>query len=99
MFGDSISLMMLTRIKQAGNRFNIKPAVLLLAMVFLYISTLAQLKADFTASVTSGCTPLFVKFKDASTGNPTDWLWNLGNGGVSVGADSASAIYITPGTY
>ena len=91
--------MMLTRIKQAGNQFNIRPVVLLLATVFFYNSVLAQPKADFTASITSGCTPLLVNFKDASTGNPTDWLWDLGNGGVSSGRDSASAIYITPGTY
>ncbi|QEC67147.1 PKD domain-containing protein [Panacibacter ginsenosidivorans] len=90
--------MMLTRIKQVGNYFNIKPAVLLLTTVFLYASAFAQPKADFTASVTSGCTPLLVNFKDASTGNPTEWLWNLGNGAIST-KDSASAIYITPGTY
>lgn len=78
----------------------VKGKILCFAMLFIFLSlkTLAQLKADFTASVTQGCSPLVVNFSDASSGNPTSWSWHLGNGATSV--DSApSAIYITPGQY
>ncbi|WP_394298280.1 PKD domain-containing protein [Methanosarcina barkeri] len=39
--------------------------------------------AAFTASSTSGKTPLKVKFTDTSTGSPTSWFWNFGDGAKS----------------
>ncbi|WP_229395547.1 PKD domain-containing protein [Methanosarcina sp. DH1] len=39
--------------------------------------------ADFSASPTSGKTPLNVKFTDTSTGSPTSWYWNFGDGSKS----------------
>ena len=36
--------------------------------------------ASFTSDVTSGKTPLNVAFKDTSTGTPTAWKWNFGDG-------------------
>jgi hypothetical protein len=36
--------------------------------------------AAFSASPTSGYTPLTVKFTDKSTGSPTSWRWNFGDG-------------------
>jgi len=39
--------------------------------------------ADFSASPTSGKTPLNVKFTDTSTGSPTSWFWNFGDGSKS----------------
>jgi len=58
----------------------------------------AQLRADFTAAPRSGCSPIHVTFTDLSTGNPTEWRWDLGNGVIST-LQNPSAIYITPGTY
>jgi gliding motility-associated-like protein len=59
----------------------------------------AQLAADFTASVTSGCTPLVVSFTDATTGGtPTSWLWSLGNGSNPT-SQHPSTTYTTPGVY
>ncbi len=58
-----------------------------------------QLKAGFSATVVSGCTPLVgVLFQDETTGSPTSWEWNLGNGAIST-KPNPSATYIDPGTY
>jgi gliding motility-associated-like protein len=54
--------------------------------------------AAFTSNFTKGCSPLLVQFTDASTGNPTQWKWNLGNGGIST-QQNPSAAYLNPGTY
>jgi uncharacterized protein (TIGR02145 family) len=39
--------------------------------------------ADFTATPTSGTTPLTVNFTDQSTNNPTSWAWDFGDGATS----------------
>jgi gliding motility-associated-like protein len=53
--------------------------------------------ADFSASVTSGCAPLGVQFKDLSTGNPKFWTWDLGNGQLSNQQNPAASY--APGKY
>ena len=59
----------------------------------------AQISADFSASITSGCGSLQVSFTDESTStNPiTDWSWDLG--GVSAATQNPGRIFGTPGTY
>jgi outer membrane protein assembly factor BamB len=42
-----------------------------------------QLNARFAADVTSGKTPLTVQFTDKSTGKPTSWNWDFGDGSRS----------------
>ena len=54
--------------------------------------------ADFSASVTSGCGPLSVSFKDASTNTPLYWSWDFGNGQTST-LQNPSVNYSAPGTY
>jgi len=54
--------------------------------------------AAFTANVTTGPAPLAVQFTDTSTGNPTSWLWNFGDGATST-AQNPIHTYTTPGTY
>jgi len=59
----------------------------------------AQLSAAFNALPSrSGCSPLVVNFFDASTGNPTQWRWDLGNGVTSL-LRNPSTTYFNPGTY
>ena len=66
--------------------------------LLLHVSSWAQVTANFTASPPSGCSPLVVHFTDQSTGNPTQWRWNLGNGVIST-LQNPSATYFNPGTY
>ncbi len=54
--------------------------------------------SDFTSSVSSGCAPLTVDFKDASTGNPKFWNWDLGNGQL-VNTQNTQVTYYNPGKY
>ncbi|MFN8290344.1 MAG: PKD domain-containing protein [Chitinophagaceae bacterium] len=54
--------------------------------------------AAFTGSPLSGCSPLIVTFQDQSTGSPTAWNWNFGNGNTST-LQHPTATYFTPGTY
>ncbi len=58
----------------------------------------AQLTADFTANIVSGCSPILVQFTDQSLGNPTSWNWNLGNATTS-NQQNPSVVYVTPGFY
>ena len=54
--------------------------------------------ANFTASPLSGCSPLVVTFQDLSTGNPTSWNWDFGNGNTS-SLQNPTAAYFNPGQY
>lgn len=59
---------------------------------------LAQLKADFSASATSGCLPLAVSLRDQSEGNPDRWLWDVGDG-RSFTLKDPGFVYLLPGSY
>jgi PKD repeat protein len=61
-------------------------------------SSMGQIRADFSATPTSGCSPQIVTFTDLSTGNPTLWRWDLGNGTISF-LQNPSLAYFTPGQY
>jgi PKD repeat protein len=54
--------------------------------------------AGFTASPTSGPTPLPVQFTDTSTGPPTSWSWTFGDGGTSTSQNPLHQ-YQAAGTY
>ena len=66
--------------------------------LFTSLSLSAQVTADFSGNIVNGCAPLVVQFSDLSTGAPTAWNWNFGNGNSSV-SQNPSAIYATPGQY
>lgn len=68
-------------------------------MVLFPLAILAQIpSANFTATTTSGCSPLIVNFQDQSLGGATSWNWNFGNGNTS-SAQNPTASYFNPGTY
>ncbi len=48
-----------------------------------YITVVNTPQADFRADQTKGITPFTVKFTDISTGNPTRWKWDFGDGATS----------------
>jgi len=54
--------------------------------------------AAFTAEPVSGEAPLVVNFTDQSTGAPTEWLWDFGDG-VNASARNISHIYTSAGNY
>jgi serine protease len=54
--------------------------------------------AEFVGDPTSGIAPLTVSFTDLSTGEPTSWDWDFGDGGGSA-AQNPSHQYTSVGTY
>jgi len=47
---------------------------------YITVNNIPAPTANFTtSSATTGFAPLAIKFKDTSTGNPNQWLWNFGN--------------------
>ena len=56
------------------------------------------LDVDFSATPTSGITPLSVSFTDKSKGHPTEWSWDFGNGEMSTDQNPGH-IYTQPGLY
>ena len=55
-------------------------------------------KANFNADKTSGFVPLEVQFTDISTGSPTSWQWEFGDGDISA-VQNPVHTYQTAGIY
>ncbi len=58
----------------------------------------APLSADFSGTPRSGDAPLTVQFTDASSGDPTSWSWDFGDGDTS-NAQNPEHTYAAAGTY
>ena len=54
--------------------------------------------AQFSTDKTSGCDNLTVQFNDQSSGEPTSWLWNFGDGNSST-EQNPTHTYNAPGTF
>ena len=54
--------------------------------------------ADFTGTPLTGPAPLNVQFTDTSTGSPTSWSWDFGDGGTAI-TQNPSHPYAAAGTY
>ncbi len=63
-----------------------------------YIAIGLAPKADFSADPTTGNQPLAVAFTDRSTGHPTSWNWNFGDGKES-SAQNPVHTYWTSGEF
>ncbi|MBN2381112.1 PQQ-binding-like beta-propeller repeat protein [candidate division WOR-3 bacterium] len=63
---------------------------------YIYVGPIVN--ADFTGTPTSGYVPLDVSFTDLSTGHPTTWQWDFGDGEVS-SDQNPSHRYDQEGTY
>ena len=63
-----------------------------------YITVAVAPVADFVGNPTSGPVTLTVQFTDQSTNSPTDWQWELGDGGVSTDQHPTHT-YVSPGMY
>jgi len=63
-----------------------------------YITVSEAPVADFNATPTSGCAPLPVNFTDNSTGSPTSWSWDFGDGDTS-NLQNPPHTYTSAGTY
>ncbi len=63
-----------------------------------YIKVVTKPVATFSASPTSGKAPLTVAFTDKSTGSPTSWYWNFGDGTTST-KQNLTHKYSKVGTY
>jgi PKD repeat protein len=55
-------------------------------------------QASFVAAPTRGTAPLAVNFTDTSTGSPTSWAWEFGDGTTST-VRNPTHTYLAPGTY
>ncbi|HOT95473.1 MAG TPA: PKD domain-containing protein, partial [Methanoregulaceae archaeon] len=54
--------------------------------------------ASFTADQTVGPVPLTVQFTDTSTGDPTSFVWDFGDGATSIERNPVHT-FGTPGTF
>ncbi|OFY76680.1 MAG: hypothetical protein A2275_04670, partial [Bacteroidetes bacterium RIFOXYA12_FULL_35_11] len=75
-----------------------KTVLTLIFYIFFSIKIFAQLHADFSSNVASGCSPLIVHFTNTSTGNYTSSQWYFGNGNSSQ-SNNPSASYVISGQY
>ena len=64
-----------------------------------YITALPQPpSSNFSSNITSGNIPLTIKFNDTSTGSPTSWNWDFGDGYTST-EQNPTHTYSSAGNY
>jgi PKD repeat protein len=68
------------------------------ALSIVEMIKLTTSEANFTSNVTNGNAPLNVKFTDISTGTPTNWTWDFGDGSTST-EQNPTYIYKSEGNY
>jgi PGF-pre-PGF domain-containing protein len=63
-----------------------------------YVTVYSQPVAGFAADISSGLPPLSVQFTDQSTGLPTSWSWDFGDGTTSTDQNPVH-VYSLAGSY
>jgi len=59
----------------------------------------ALCQAVFTASTSSACEGDFIQFEDFSYNNPTEWIWDFGDGTTLEGEANPMHVYTEAGVY
>ena len=78
---------------------NLNYLFIVLLTFFTPFCTTPQVLADFVAvNSTTGCESQVVEFQDVSSGNPTSWLWDFGNGITSI-LKNPIVLFNSPGEY
>jgi PKD repeat protein len=62
--------------------------------VWRWMPSGSTIHTDFKADPVSGSAPLTVQFNDTSTGSPTSWSWDFGDGGTSTDQNPSYAYTI-----
>lgn len=75
-----------------------RAAILFCCLTAFLCSNAQNPVADFKTDISGGCSPIVVNFQDLSSGNPTSWYWDFGNGAFST-KQHPSTTYFTSGTY
>ena len=65
---------------------------------YINVGPSGGITADFSGTPTSGTAPLTVQFTDMSTGKPTMWAWDFGDGTSDMVANPIH-VYSKPGQY
>ncbi len=82
----------LTASNTAGRSTATKPS-------YIKVAPVQRPVANFSSSTTSGTVPLNVAFSDTSTGSPTSWRWNFGDGTANSTVKNPTHRYSSAGTY
>lgn len=73
---------------------------LIVSVLFLSaFSGFAQVTADFNASPTQACPPALIQFTSTSSGNPTSYIWDFGDGTGTSSLQNPSHNYANSGLY
>lgn len=75
-----------------------RAAILFCSLISFVYAHAQKPVANFKSDITGGCSPIVVNFQDLSTGGPTSWLWDFGNGAFST-LQHPSTTYFAAGTY
>ncbi|MDZ4668741.1 MAG: PKD domain-containing protein [bacterium] len=70
----------------------------LFSLLCVALFSQSQPIANFTANQLQGCAPHLVQFTSTSTGSPTSYLWQFGNGNTST-LQNPSASYVMAGKF
>jgi PKD repeat protein len=85
-------------------KMSTKHKILLTTLIILCLISVSSVAmaatptANFKANAVSGVVPLKVTFSDLSTGSPTSWRWNFGDG-IESSTRSATHTYTKAGKY